>query len=610
MAHVSMLTGSRVARIANPCAALIALLTPLLVLANGPLSDRWGIAAVSFLMVAAPVAVGIYAQRNERTRRFGVQLVLVGCGLFVTTLAHSDSSLLYTVARTVGWGMEVAIIYVLCAYPTGRLEAAGERLTVAAGALLVAVLYLPTVLVSQFPAPSPWSTCVDDCPDNAFAVASSSALVDDLMHPARSLLATAIFAAAALVLTRKVRRASPLARTSLTPVLGVAIVRFAAEAAFVVLRGAGVSADAMVPMSIAVNLTIPLMALGFLAGLLHWRLRVARSLERLSERIGTAQDPGSLEATLRSCLEDPMLRLYLPEAGEPRVWRSVDGSTLGADAHLEQGRSLCPIVHEGRRVAWVRCDLAICQQPSLVVAIGAVVASFLERERLTSALQSTLAEIDASRTRIAAAADETRRRIERDIHDGTQQRLIALRIRLELVEAEMAGDPERAQTMLRDIGPEVEAVIAEVRDLSRGIYPPLLVEAGPVAAIGGVAARLPVDARVEGGLARREQEAEAAVYFCCVEAIQNAIKHSPGLGTITITFGGERDGSTFEVADDGCGFDVAAASGAGITNMRDRLAAVGGELHVTSSSAGTRVRGSIPPRSARRAPEGALSTPA
>lgn len=610
MARVVLSRGSPSPPLVTALGALISLLAPAIVL-TGTAPSRGAAAVVSFVMVAVPVAVGVYAQQSEGTRRFGRQLVLIGCGLGVTTLAYTGSDVLYSIARITGWCMEVALIYVLLAYPTGHLPGRAERLVVAGGALLVALLYLPTVPFAEFPLPAPWTTCVEGCPTNAFAVASEPAFVADIIEPVRGLLAFAIYIAAAAVLARRVHRASPLARTSLTAVLGVAVVRFASEGAFVVLRGTDLSDNALVAIALAVDLTIPLAALGFLVGILRWRLRIARVLERLTGELGQARDADGLQAALRSCLDDSALRLYLPDPGAPGRWRDPPGAGTpgrwrdppGAEPEAwpdsASGRALCEIEHDGAPVALIHCDVAISEQRSLIDAIGSAVASFLERARLTAELRSTLTEIDASRTRIAAAADATRRQIERDLHDGTQQRLIALRIRLELIEAEMSGNPDRAREMLRAIGPEVEAVIGEIRDLSRGIYPPLLTEAGPAAALGGITARLPVPARVSGEFARREEEVEAAVYFCCVEAIQNAIKHGRDLGEITISFDDGGGDASFEVIDDGGGFGSGATSGSGITNMHDRLAAVGGTLTVTCSQVGTRVRGVIPARPPR-----------
>ncbi|MCB0866499.1 MAG: hypothetical protein KDB58_12370 [Solirubrobacterales bacterium] len=592
MARRTRTTGSLAGQLLIGLTTLLALAAPLVALSNPELPDRGVAAAVSFLIVAAPLGVGIYARRFERSHRFGTQLVLLGVGLFVATFSNSDSSLLYSIGRMAAWVMEVAIIYVLCAYPSGRLTQRSERLTVFAALLVVVLLYFSTVPFADFPSPSTWSTCDQSCPPSYFAGADDHAFVSDVIQPLRAVLATLVFLAAGIVLARRVKQASPLARTSLTPVLGFAVVRFVSEGVFSVVRTIDASVASLVFFLTMIALTIPLIAFGFLVGLLRWRLRTARALEGLNGQLDRTGDAASLQRVLRHCLEDPSMELYLRARDDEDHWLDVYGRVVEPVAGSR--RSLCAIDIEGETQAQVSCDPSVYEQPALIDGMRDAIGSYLDHERLTSELKRTLAEVDASRTRIAAAADATRRQIERDLHDGTQQRLIALRIRLELIEAEVAAHPERAQAMLQEIVPQVETVISEVRDLSRGIYPPLLTDAGPAAALRGIATGLPIETRVSGEIDRRDREVEAAIYFCCLEAVQNAIKHGRQLSLITIDI---EDGESisFEVLDDGGGFDSedGDANGSGITNMRDRLATVGGTLTVARSNGGTSVRGVI-----------------
>lgn len=591
MARRTRTNGSWAGQLLIALTTLLALAAPVVALTNPGLPDRGLAVAVSFLVVAAPLGVGVYARRFEPSRRFGTQLVLLGIGLSIATLSYSDSSLIYSIGRIAGWAMEVGIIYVLCAYPSGRLTGRAERLTVLAALLVVTLLFFSTIPFADFPSPTPWTTCGNNCPPSFFAGADDPAFVSDVVQPLRAILATLVYLAAGIVLTRRVLRASPLARTSLTPVLGVAIVRFVSEGFFLVVRAFDLAPDVLAPVMAMIALTIPLIAVGFLVGLLRWRLRTARALEGLNGQLDRTGDAASLQRVLRHCLEDPSLELYLRSHDDDR-WLDVHGDVVEPTAPA--GRSLCGIEIGGETRAQVSCDPSVCEQPALIDGMRAAIGSFLDHDRLTSELQRTLAEVDASRTRIAAAADATRRQIERDLHDGTQQRLIALRIRLELIEAEVAARPERAQTMLQEIVPQVEAVISEVRNLSRGIYPPLLTDAGPAAALRGIATSLPVETRVSGELERCDSEVEAAIYFCCLEAVQNAIKHGRRLSLITIDIA---DGAeiSFEVNDDGGGFDPRGGdmAGSGITDMRDRIATVGGSLTVARHDGGTQVRGVI-----------------
>jgi signal transduction histidine kinase len=222
----------------------------------------------------------------------------------------------------------------------------------------------------------------------------------------------------------------------------------------------------------------------------------------------------------------------------------------------------------------------------------------VENERLHVELRSTLSELRASRLRILSAADRERRRIERDLHDGAQQRLVALGIQLELAAELVEADPGRVAARLRELAHDVDEAVEEVRALARGLVPPMLVERGLADALRDVAATSPLIARVQAAeLARYAPELESAVYFCCLEALQNAAKHADGARFVTVRLW-EDDVLHFEVLDDGAGLpDGPRQHGAGLTNMRDRIGAVGGRLTIESTHGeGTCVAGTAPLR--------------
>ncbi len=204
-------------------------------------------------------------------------------------------------------------------------------------------------------------------------------------------------------------------------------------------------------------------------------------------------------------------------------------------------------------------------------------------------------ELAVSRTRIVAAGDRERRRIERDLHDGAQQGLTAVVIRLGVAQRLIATDPERASALLAELSGEVEATLTELRDLAHGIYPPLLSQRGLGEALAAAARRAPVATTVTAdGVGRLPPELEAAVYFCCLEALQNATKHA-GAGEVHIAVTRDR-AVTFTVSDDGAGFDPARVTpGSGLNHMTDRLGAIGGTLRIDSTpGSGTVVRGRVP----------------
>jgi signal transduction histidine kinase len=205
-------------------------------------------------------------------------------------------------------------------------------------------------------------------------------------------------------------------------------------------------------------------------------------------------------------------------------------------------------------------------------------------------------DLRASRQRLVTAQDQERRRIERNIHDGAQQQLVALAVKLKLADALVGKDEERTHALLADLQTETNQALEDLRDLARGIYPPLLADKGLGAALESQARKSAVPVSVEtDGIGRYPQEAEAAVYFSCLEALQNVAKYAEASrANVRLA---QTDGElAFEVTDDGRGFDPTAASrGTGLQGIADRLAALGGAVDVVSSpGAGTTIAGRIP----------------
>jgi signal transduction histidine kinase len=205
-------------------------------------------------------------------------------------------------------------------------------------------------------------------------------------------------------------------------------------------------------------------------------------------------------------------------------------------------------------------------------------------------------ELRASRQRIVAAQDEERRRIERNIHDGAQQQLVALNVKLGLVHTLARKDLDKAEQLIEELRGETQAALEDLRDLARGIYPPLLADQGLAAALASQARKAPLPIRLDpAGIGRYPQEAEAAIYFCVLEALQNVAKYA-GASQAQISLAAANGQLTFQVADDGAGFDPAGTSmGTGLQGMADRLAALGGSLQIASvPGAGTTVSGFVP----------------
>jgi len=213
---------------------------------------------------------------------------------------------------------------------------------------------------------------------------------------------------------------------------------------------------------------------------------------------------------------------------------------------------------------------------------------------LNQEVLARLEELKASRQRLVASQDEARRRLERNLHDGAQQHLVALKVQLRLVER--IADSEKVKSLLRKVASDADEALEALRDLARGIYPPLLADQGLAAALEAQAGKAPIPVTVHAAkISRHNEDVEAAVYFCCLEALQNAVKHAKA-SSVEIELTEKGGVLSFCIGDNGGGFDLATTPhGDGLQHMADRLEAIGGTLEVQSSSTnGTSVMGRLP----------------
>ncbi|WP_425826350.1 ATP-binding protein [Streptomyces fractus] len=302
---------------------------------------------------------------------------------------------------------------------------------------------------------------------------------------------------------------------------------------------------------------------------------------------------------------EPWAEMWLPGLLEPDLL--PDGSPASAPAGAGTLR-VAPATHLGELLGLLVVRRTPLDEPfteedeRVLVELARQVGLALHNVRLDSALQASLAELQernaqlqASRLRIVAAADASRRAIERNLHDGAQQHLVALSVKLGLAE-HLLGNGTSPSDLMADLRTDVTATITAVRELAHGIYPPLLRNHGLERALLSAARRcaLPCTVQVEPPAARYGEEVEAAVYFCCLEAMQNACKHAGGDAEIDVVVAAHPGGLRFTVTDTGQGF-AGAEEGAGFVNMTDRLGAVGGTMEVVSAPGrGTSVRGTVP----------------
>jgi signal transduction histidine kinase len=318
----------------------------------------------------------------------------------------------------------------------------------------------------------------------------------------------------------------------------------------------------------------------------------------------SAVDPDVLQEVAQALAEGTTAKtasIWVKRAGgDQRIaaWPAGDGTTSRAETVINR---VAPVAHDAEELGRVVLELEPGQpfpvtDQRLLDQVAAGLGLALRNLLLTEDLRARVEELAASRRRMVTVQNETRRRLERDLHDGAQQRLVALKIHIGFgaTMAETAALDD-VRSMFIDLREDADQAIETVREFARGIYPPLLESEGLGPALKSRARKVPIPVSIQAaGIGRYSKEHEATVYFCVLEALQNAIKHS-GASSIVITLD-DRDGRLgFEVRDDGVGFDPAAVSPNGLINIRDRMEAVGGRMDLdVEPGKGTRIHGSLP----------------
>jgi signal transduction histidine kinase len=350
-------------------------------------------------------------------------------------------------------------------------------------------------------------------------------------------------------------------------------------------------------------------------------LQVAESL-RKTLALTTAEiwtgSSGHLQRTV-SVPDAPVATLTLTADEESVVARAGVTGTAWLSVwapRVVTGRESCvvrvaPTTHSGSVLGLIvavraeGADQFTADDDTMLAELARQVGLALHNVELDSALQKSLeelrqkaGELQESRARIVAASDAARRQIERNLHDGAQQHLVALAVNVRLARKLAESDPQASLEILDELGTGLQNAVQELRALAHGIYPPLLADRGIEEALRSAAGRAALPTSVEAsGLPRQPAEVEAAVYFCCLEALQNAGKHAGADASVTVRVWEEPGALMFEVADDGAGFDVngSKGKGAGFVNMGDRVGAMGGALQVRSAPGqGTTVSGRLP----------------
>jgi signal transduction histidine kinase len=330
------------------------------------------------------------------------------------------------------------------------------------------------------------------------------------------------------------------------------------------------------------------------------QLDLGDALDRMVSLLGGASGASRVEAWIRVGAELRPSAVW-PGGSAPSAAVELNGASGGA-AEL-------PVLDPAARVVPVRHGdellgaLSLSKPPnepltgtedSLLQHLASQASLVMRNAQLTAELRATIDELLASRRRLVEAQDAERRRIERNLHDGAQQQLIALAIQLGLL-AELADDPDLVRQAIPDLKAQLSAALDDLRALARGIYPPLLAEQGLVMALRAQAARSPVPVVLDADqVGRYPQDTESTVYFCTLEALQNVAKHAQA-SAVTVRLSGSSEVLEFSVSDDGAGFPAGTSHGFGLQGMSDRLAAHGGTLTVRSRPGqGTTITGRLP----------------
>lgn len=522
------------------------------------------------------VVAGIVGAERRPQSRVGPLLCVAGLLFLVGLLNQSSNAWLFTIGEPSYWIALAVIGHIIVTFPSGRIRAWTEASLVF---LYYANAIVLTIASMLFFDPRAAFGCAI-CPRNLLMVSSDPALSDRIGDLATLLgVATAIVAVG--VLSFRWWNASSAGRRIYGPALWVGFI-LSVEYVLVV----GFFPDWLSPSSRFFYVDQVLTAsypLAFLLGLLRTRMS-QRAVSDLVIELGRGSSPeGGLRDALARGLGDPTLRLayFVEEAGG---WIDEDGRSVELPSK-QGGRAATTVEIEGIPIAALIHDEAVLDDPELVDTVVSAARLAVANDRLRARVQAQLELVRESRARVLEAADGERRRLERDLHDGAQQRLIWLSLLLGIAEEEIAaGDGVEGRRLLEEARTEAEASLSDLRNLARGIHPAILTNAGLEPAVRSLVNRSQIPVRLapvpEG---RFEPAVEATAYFVISEALANAAKHARA-AEAAISIVRHNGDLIIDVSDDGVG--GADAEGSGLRGLADRVAAVGGSISISSPDRG------------------------
>lgn len=528
---------------------------------------------------------GLFAWWRRPANPVGALMWLTGFFWFFNVYTLSDAAVPFAMGyllTTISFG---CLIHLLLVFPDGRLRTGLERTVVAGGYFVViAMQWVGGLLVD------PQRDGCEDCRENPILLIDDPGLYD-VYSAVQGLLGIAVLTGLVVALVRRWRAWPRSRRKQFAPVLWAGGLSLSLVSLMLAVDVAGVPEELRQAVFFVALVPFAAIPFAFLAGLLRSRISRAEAVGDLVSGLGAAGQGGGLREALAEALSDPSVELayWVPEA---------DGyvNTDGAPVRLPgpgDSRRWQRVTHDGERVGAIVYDGRLDDSEELVASVASAAGLRMENERLGAELRARLEELRASRARIVEAGYRERRRVERDLHDGAQQRLLALALSLKLARSRLGEDPADAAKLLDEGTAELEQATAELRELARGIHPGLLTDRGLGPALEALASRAPVPVDLTTEVDQRPAPGvEAATYFLVSEALANVAKHAEA-ERVSVSVVQSNGSLTVEVLDDGRG--GADPDGSGLKGLADRVAALDGSFSVADGDAGgTIVRARIP----------------
>jgi signal transduction histidine kinase len=528
------------------------------------------------------IGAGVVAWWRRPDNRFGSLMTAVGFTWFAGSFALSDAPGVFIVGAAISPLPFALLLHMLLAFPSGHIEGKWAKRLIILGYFSVAVV---VPLAFFFVDTTDPDICVEGCPSNPLLV-SDNETITGILFAVYAICALIALIGVAVILIRRLRSAAPAQRRLLGPlyVTGIATV-ILTSVVFLVQETAG--EDGAVVVSVLSVATLASVPFAFLYGLLRGRLAQAGALGEI-----VASSGADLRDALASALHDPdlVLAYWLPDS---KQYVDRDGKPVVLPETTEQC-AITPIEHDGQRLAVIVHDSLMDEDRELIRTTGAAAALTLENERLNAELLARVEELSASRARIVEVGLNERRRLERDLHDGAQQRLVALRLQLRMAHDRTDTKPEAAKELLQGAMQELDEALAELRELARGIHPAVLTDRGLEAALKALATRSPLPVDVESAPNHSlPAPVESAAYFVVAEALTNVAKYAQA-SHARVAVQRQNGHAVVEVSDDGVG-GADPTRGTGLSGLADRIAALDGRLEIESpEGGGTIVRANIP----------------